>query len=165
MPDTNSVTDSRFNMWRAVFAMAHADNIITESEEKFMREAIDTYPFSDDQKQVLELDMSKQQHVGRCFSNITDQQDRSDFFTFARLLVWCDGDFDEQEQMILTELKKVHISTLDFQTMVKDVRMSFEDNEKEEMKMRMRKMYAELQKQEKEEQGGFFAGLIKKMRK
>ena len=40
-----------------------------------------------------------------------------------------------------------------------------EDNEKEEMKMRMRKMYAELQKQEKEERGGFFAGLIKKMRK
>lgn len=160
---TEELSESRFNMWRAVFAMAHADDIITEQEDAFMREAIAKYPFSENQKEILELDITKKQHVGACFAKIIEQQDRSDFFTFARLLVWCDGDFDEQEQFILTELKKVHISTLDFQTMVKDVKLSFEDDEQEQMKKRMREMYADLQREKQEDNGGFFGSVIRKM--
>ncbi|MBL4588960.1 MAG: TerB family tellurite resistance protein [Alphaproteobacteria bacterium] len=160
---TEQISESRFNMWRAIFAMAWADSVITEDEEKFMRDAIERYPFTEDQREVLELDMTKEQHVGTCFSHITEQQDRSDFFVFARLLVWCDGDFDEQEQYIMTELKKVHISSLDFETMVKDVSLSFEDDEKEAMKKNMRAMYAELQKESKDSSGGFFGGVIRKM--
>ena len=159
---TEEITESRFNMWRAIFALAHADDIVVEQEEKFMKEAIERYPFSKEQKAVLELDMKKSQNVGVCFSRITDQEDRSDFFTFARLLVWCDGDFDEQERIILTELKKVHISSLDFQSMVKEVKLSFEDEEQEEVKQKMRSMYADLRK-DPSSKGGIFGGVIRKM--
>lgn len=160
---TYEISESRFNMWRAVFAMAHADDVITDQEETFMTEAIEKYPFSETQKDILKKDMRTKQHVGQCFASITEQQDRSDFFTFARLLVWCDGDFDEQEQFILTELKKVHISSLDFQTMMKDVKLSFEDEEKDEMRRKMREMYASLQKEQQEDNGSFFGSVIRKM--
>lgn len=156
------VTESRFNMWRAIFAMAHADDIVSEEEATFMREAIERYNFSDDQRDVLEVDIKSPQHVGTSFSRISDPQDKSDFFTFARLMAWCDGDFDEQEQLILTELKKVHITTLDFDSLVRDVKLSFEDDEQDEMKERMRKMYADLSGDEKSK-GSIFGGVINKM--
>ncbi len=156
------VSESRFNMWRAIFAMAHADDIVSEEETKFMKEAIERYDFSDKQREVLELDIKSPQHVGTSFSRITDSQDKSDFFTFARLMAWCDGDFDEQEQLILTELKKVHIKTLDFDTLVKDVKLSFEDEEHEEMKKRMRDMYADLSGDPKSK-GSIFGAVINKM--
>ena len=32
---SSPMTDSRYNMWRAIFAVAHADNVISPEEEKF----------------------------------------------------------------------------------------------------------------------------------
>ncbi len=159
----NHITDSRFNMWRAVFAMAHADDIITDEEEKFMRDAISEYPFSEDQKAVLELDITQKANVGECFHSITDQHDKSEFFIFARLLVWSDGDFDAQERNIMDELKKVHMSALDFQTMLKDVQLSFDDEEKDQMRERTRTMYRNLQEEKETSGSSVFGGVVRQM--
>ncbi len=159
-----TVSESRFNMWRAIFAMAHADNIITKEEEKFMREGLENYPFSKEQRQILEEDIKTAQNVGDCFQKITSHQDRSDFFVFARLLVWCDGDFDIQEQRILTEIQKIHISTLDFKELMEDVQLSFDDDEKEAMRRRTNALYEDI-KNDKPSNGGFFGGILRKMLK
>ena len=42
---TNNVSESRFYMWRAIFALAHADHIVTDEEYRFMQKALDTENF------------------------------------------------------------------------------------------------------------------------
>ncbi len=106
------VTDSELNMWRAIFACAHADNVVTQEERRFLRKAINSEPFSEAQRRVLEQDIEKGQSIGDMFALITDQKDRSRFFYFARMLFWCDGDFAEQEQKILTALAKTHFDSV-----------------------------------------------------
>lgn len=106
------VTDSELNMWRAIFACAHADNVVTQEERRFLRKAINTEPFSDEQRAILEQDIEVKQEIGAMFKLIADQKDRSKFFYFARMLFWCDGDFAEQEQKILTALAKEHFDSV-----------------------------------------------------
>lgn len=124
------VSESKFNMWRAIFALAHADHVVTEEERKFMQKALATEGFSPEQKRILEGDMEVSRDIRNMFMRITDQADRSRFFYFARMLLWCDGDFAAQEQAILTELQRAHNKTLDFSE-IGVVGLRLEEDEKE----------------------------------
>lgn len=46
------------------------------------------------------------------------------------MLVWCDGDFDAQEQKIFLELEKAHVETVDMDSLIGKVNMEFQDNYK-----------------------------------
>jgi hypothetical protein len=106
------VSDSEFNMWRAIFACAHADDVVTQEERRFMRKALNATAFSAEQRGVLEGDIEVKQDIAAMYKLVTDQEDRSRFFYFARMLFWCDGDFGQQEQAILTELGKAHFESV-----------------------------------------------------
>lgn len=123
-----SVTDSEFHMWRAIFAISHADHVVSAEERRFMIKALNTNKFSPEQRAVLESDMEAPQDIATMFARIEEQKDRSRFFYFARMLLWCDGDFAAQEQKLLTELGKAHHKTVDFSKMVDTVKMEFEDS-------------------------------------
>lgn len=118
------ITESRFYMWRAIFAMAHADGVVTDEETEFMKEYLNSLNFSDTQRNILKEDMAAPQSVPDMFSKITAQSDRSQFFYFARLLAWSDGDFDAQERAILDKLKVSHVAGLDMDAISKSVRDS-----------------------------------------
>ena len=122
------VTESTLNMWRAIFACAHADNVVTQEERRFLRKAINSEPFSEAQRRILEQDIEKGQSIGEMFALITDQQDRSRFFYFARMLFWCDGDFAEQEQKILTALAKTHFDSVKVDEVTKGVKFELESH-------------------------------------
>lgn len=127
----NGVSESKFYMWRAVFALAHADHIVTEEEQKFMVRILATEGFSEEQETILRQDMETAQEVGNMFLKVGDPEDRSQFFYFARMLLWSDGDFAQQEQKLLTELGKDHFKSVDFDHMLGTVDMELEDNHKE----------------------------------
>ncbi|MCB9991132.1 MAG: TerB family tellurite resistance protein [Rhodospirillales bacterium] len=99
------ISESRFNMWRAVFAMAHADHVVTAEERAFMENYLNRVAFSEEQRAVLRQDMIEAQDIYELFAEISDAEDRGAFFQFARELCWCDGDFDAQEEMIKERLK------------------------------------------------------------
>ncbi|QQG37185.1 MAG: TerB family tellurite resistance protein [Micavibrio aeruginosavorus] len=124
---------SRFYMWRAVFAMAHADNVVTEEERKYLRNILAEEPFSAEQKKILEEDMAQPQDIAEMFVNIEDQNDRSQFFYHARMLVWSDGDFGEQEQKIMMRLKQTHVRTVDFDQIMKNLDLSIDDEQKQKL--------------------------------
>ena len=124
------VSESKFHMWRAIFALAHADHVVTQEERKFMNKALHEQGFSEEQKRVLRDDMETSSDIMNMFLRIEDQEDRSQFFYFARMLLWCDGDFAAQEQAILTQLQSFHNKTLDF-TEIGTVDLQLEDDEKE----------------------------------
>ena len=120
----NHVSESRFYMWRAIFAMAHADGVVTEEESDFLHEYLANVNFTKDQVAELKKDLKYPQDVGAMFSKISEQSDRAQFFYFARLLAWCDGDFDEQEKIILDKLRSSHIANIDIDLISKSVRES-----------------------------------------
>ena len=108
------VPESRFYMWRTIFAMVHADHEVTAEERKFVYNILNNENFSDEQRRILEQDIENPQDISEMFMQISDQQDRSRFFYYARMLCWCDGNFDEQEQEIMLKLKKLHVRNVDF---------------------------------------------------
>lgn len=134
MNDKAAISESRFYMWRAVFAMAHADNVITDEERRFMRAVIRDHNFTDFQKDILLNDIDNEQDISSMFSFISDQEDRTKFFYYARLLCWSDGDFDAQEQEILTRLKRCYIENVDFDKLMEDVDLELEEDETHKLK-------------------------------
>ncbi len=124
------VDESRFYMWRAVFAMAHADDVVTSEERKYLKGIISREPFNEEQKKILEQDIDTPQDIAEMYLKIEDQNDRSQFFYHARMLVWSDGDFGEQEQKIIMRLKHNHVRTVDFDQLLKDMDLSLDDDQK-----------------------------------
>lgn len=124
------VSESTFYMWRAVFAMAHADDVVTAEEKKYLHGILANEPFCAEQKRILEKDIDTPQDVANMFVKVEDQHDRSQFFYHARMLVWSDGDFGEQEQKIIMRLKQTHVRTVDFDQIIKDLDLSLDEEQK-----------------------------------
>jgi hypothetical protein len=128
-----TLNESQFYMWRTLFALVHADQVVTDEERKFMEGALDKLTLTDYQRSILVSDTMEASDVGEMFKRITAQKDRTEFFHHARILVWCDGDFDLQEQEILQKLERTHVADVDFPALMKEVNLSFDDEEKENM--------------------------------
>ena len=133
MNNITEVTDSMFHMWRAVFAMAHADHVVTPEELSFMRKIMAEMPFTEEQLKILENDISNPKWVGEMFDKITNDDDRSKFFYYARLMVWSDGDFDAQEQAIISELQKKYVKDIDLKNVTNVIGLELEEDEKEQL--------------------------------
>lgn len=127
MDQREEVSESRFFMWRAVVAMAHADKTIEPAEKEMIENYLDKVPFSPKQREVLKKDLEKQRNVGQMFELVTDPEDQGEFFNFARMLVWSDGDFDAQEKKILGYLEKTHLRSLNHARLTQMVRLSRQD--------------------------------------
>lgn len=105
--DRSGLSASRFYMWRAVFAMAHADGIVTPHEVSFLSESTYDLPLSDAQREILIKDIKDEQDPAVMFSQVTEAKDREEFFVLARVLCWSDGDFDAQERKVMDVLEDI----------------------------------------------------------
>jgi len=126
---SGQVNESQFNMWRAIFALAHADDIVTSEELRFMAETLEDIPFSDEQKAVLQNDAKEEQSVEVMFERISDPVDQAGFFKFASRLAHIDGDFGAEEQEVMLRLKRKHLQNVDIDQLVGKVQLSFEDDD------------------------------------
>lgn len=107
----NALPTSRFNMWRAVVAMIHADGVVTAHEIDFVNNHIFDLGLSGEQLTAIQEDIQTPQDVGNMFASIELEQDKRDFFVLARALSWCDGDLDKQEAKILHTIHAKHMAT------------------------------------------------------
>jgi hypothetical protein len=103
MPNSG-LNESRFNMWRAVAAMAHADAVVKPHEVHFILENTKELPLTGEQRETLACDLRTPSSMQAVFDKITSRRDKEDFFHFARALCWSDGDFDESEQSLFNHL-------------------------------------------------------------
>lgn len=110
---SEGVSASKFYMWRAVVAMAHADGIVTPHELEFLQTSLQGVALSNGQMELLKKDIKYPQDIHVMFSQITDATDRREFFKLARILSWSDGDFDAQEKKILKSLEEINGSEQD----------------------------------------------------
>ena len=104
------ITESRLYMWRAVVAMVHADGVVTPHEVSFINDYIHDMQLSHVQLEMIGQDLQTPQDVYEMFANVSELQDRKDFFALARALSWCDGDFDAQEKTIINRLEEKHLN-------------------------------------------------------
>ncbi len=126
-----SVTESQFNMWRTLFALAHADHIVTPEEVRFMAEALEDVPFSQIQHDRLIEDAKAPQDVEGLFMKITDVRDQAEFFSFADTLVYVDGDFGAEEQEVMARLRVLHARHPDLYSLGDGVDVSLEGHEED----------------------------------
>ncbi len=122
------VSESRFYMWRTLFSVAHADNVVTDEEIAFMAHILEDINFTDEQTTLLKDDIINPKNVEDMFRGVTDQHDRKEFFGFARDLVWVDGDFGAQEQSVMIKLLQNHFEDIDFDELVGSVALEFEED-------------------------------------
>ncbi len=106
---TEGISESRFNMWRCVVGMAHADGVITPHELAFINNYIKDLSLSKAQLDIVGDDLREAQDIHDIFSKVTDHQDKKDFFVLARALSWCDGDYAAQEKSIIEQLEKLNL--------------------------------------------------------
>ena len=130
MDNDVGVSESRFYMWRAVFAMAHADEVVTAEEQAFMESYLEKVPFSSKQLSILKGDIKDAQDIHEMFSMISESEDLSQFFEFSRALVWCDGDYEEQEREIKERLKAEHVGKLNVELVETELRRSRSESRK-----------------------------------
>jgi len=121
-----TLTDSQFYMWRALFALVHADDVVTKEEVRFMAEILEGIPFADDQRAILNNDITEAQDITAMFASITDKKDQAAFFEFARELVWIDGDYGPEEQEIMLKLKEIHVQNTDIEDLVGTIDLELE---------------------------------------
>lgn len=88
-------------MWRAVFAFAFVDNSLSIEEQELLQSYMQHVPFSDRQRNILKEDFTHPPSVVALYQSITEPQHKQRFCTLARALVWCEGDMDKQEEIIL----------------------------------------------------------------
>lgn len=97
----NGLSDSEFNMWRAVFAFATVDGILSLEEQQLLQSYCHKVAFSMQQVETLRQDMSAPQDVMMLYQKITHPDHQKRFCILARALSWCEGDMDKQEQALL----------------------------------------------------------------
>lgn len=103
------LSESRFYMWRAVVAMVHADGVVTPHEVSFVNDYIHDVGLSKEQLEMIAQDLQTPQDVYDMYAHIDSKDDKTDFFALARALSWCDGDYDDQEQLIIDRLEEIHM--------------------------------------------------------
>lgn len=125
---TGSVNESEFYMWRTLFAVAHADNVVTEEEVTFMAGILDDVEFTDEQTKILKDDIVNAKSFTAMFTGITSPEDRINFFEFAREIVWVDGEFAPEEQSAMIELYKQHISGTTVDELIGKITLELEED-------------------------------------
>ncbi len=122
------ITDSQFYMWRTVFALAHADNVVTDEEVRYLAEILEDIPFTSEQEAILNIDIKEPQDIFEMFLKVTDPQDQALFFKFAQEIVWIDGEYGAEEQDIMLRLQKLHVSEIDLDEMIGKVDLQLDED-------------------------------------
>lgn len=133
---TNEASESEFYLWRALFALAHADGQVTGDEITFLNNAMATSHLTEKQRIILQDDMENPKNIEDMFEKITIPKHRTQFFYHARLLFWSDGDFDKQEQELMARLQSLQVKTVDLEGMVGQVDLELEDTGPEKVTLK-----------------------------
>ena len=98
------ISESEFFMWRAIFAFAYVDNMLSVEEQELLHSYLANVPFSNRQRIILKDDLRDPKDVSELYGHITRQEDKTRFCVLARALAWCEGDVTEQEKAILKKM-------------------------------------------------------------
>lgn len=106
----HELPESRFYMWRAVFAMAHVDGQVSVEERGFADKYLEKAHLSDQQKSILKEDLQTPKKIGEMLKGVTNIDDQADFFQFSHMLALKDGETIKNEQNLIQKLSEVNVA-------------------------------------------------------
>ncbi len=104
--DFQTPDEDMFCLWRAAFALVHADGAFSQEEKDYIEKIIDTFAFSMKQKRVIKKDLKVKTSVVELFNDIKDEKLIRQFFVIARTIVWCDGFLHQLELDAINQITK-----------------------------------------------------------
>lgn len=104
------LSNSSFFMLRCLIAVAQVDNDIDAAELGYLRKLIThlsrTHDFTQDQKNLISIDMSSPQPIRDLLKHVTDQADKDRLILFASLMAEADGQMHAAENEILSVIRE-----------------------------------------------------------
>jgi uncharacterized membrane protein YebE (DUF533 family) len=116
------LTDSQIHKWRTLIALAHVDGQACAAERAFIRETLQKRSIDPATMKILEQDFATAHSPDEFFSKITDPRDRGALFYTARLMFFKDDAFCDYEKMYYDKFKAAHMSGLDMDAIMQQVR-------------------------------------------
>jgi len=124
------ISDSQFNMWRAVIAIAHADGEVQPEERAFLDKTFQkldaVYNLTDAQRKTLADEMVKPEQLQNILPLITEPQFRAMLVHFGEVLAWADNVISVDEEAILKKLHNGQMDSLEMNRLRADVRRQVE---------------------------------------
>jgi uncharacterized membrane protein YebE (DUF533 family) len=120
------VGTSQFYMIRCVFAIAHADGLVSEKERIYADTLIERMPFNAEQKATLHADLLTPQDVSDMLRYVNDPKYRGQVVYFARLMAYKDGHLHPNENEILEHLHLSVTQNLDMDSIRNEARTQAE---------------------------------------
>jgi len=124
-----SISESKFQMWRAVVAMAHADGRVSKEERDFIHSYFKSLNLSDEQKEQLQRELDEKADFDAILPLISEPADRAQVVHFSRVLCYRDGEFHPTEQNLLEKLNSNAMSKVDFADALKKSQQLMSENE------------------------------------
>ena len=110
------ISTSQFYMWRAVIAVAHADDLVQDAERAYLNRVIANMDrvngLTDDQKSIFAADIETPQKISDLLPYINDPQWRGQLIYFAGMLAHADGTLDPREDDIIKKLRADQMASL-----------------------------------------------------
>lgn len=115
------MTESKFSMWRACIAALWLDGKITEEEMKWAKEKIRLLPFDNEQKTIIENDLTYGLDFAEACGRVSDKVDRAFLLHMLRVLGHLDKDFSAKEKEAYSALEKIIFSKFDLKELASQI--------------------------------------------
>ena len=116
------ITESRFQMWRAIVSVVHADGHVSPEEVEMVGGYLERLPFTDSQREQLKNELHLEIPIDDILPLITVPADRGQFVYFARLLMWEDGELVQSEKELLDHMNVHVLSQLDMDSLMREIK-------------------------------------------
>lgn len=118
----SEATHSEVAMFRAIIALAWADDRLSEEEQERILVYIENNRnLSEAQKKQLRTDIPRPTSMDAVWPEITDVRDRAHVINVADAIFWEDGELCHSEKEVLDRIRSAHIATLDVDAIRDDV--------------------------------------------
>jgi hypothetical protein len=116
-----SMTESKFNMWRACIAAIYLDKFVTIEERIWAEDKINKLPLSIDQKLILTKDLGIGSNFEASFKKITDKKDLAFLLNTLRVISYVDKDFSAIERESFKNLEAIVLKGIDLKAITAEI--------------------------------------------
>lgn len=107
------INSSKFSMWRACISVVHLDGRLTTDEDHWVKQKIQSLPLSQEQKLILQDDLSNGIDFDNVIKDISEPKDKAFLLHLLRVIAHLDGDFSSDEKQAYEKLEKIVLGRLD----------------------------------------------------
>lgn len=102
------LSDSSFNKWRCLIALAHVDSKLQPTERDFISRklrSLEEEYLTEEHMEILLKDLKNQQDPEEFFEEIESENDKIELLRLSYQLFWVDGEFDDREKKAFDTIK------------------------------------------------------------